>query len=110
MFNVSLDLPSGSPALVESEDLNEDFQSLVMDACQILARTDCRFHMGGFGQDDWNLNVSYDMSAVVEQLPDVLTALRSGADVELDIYTPGVERTIAFTSSGENVDALCQSR
>jgi hypothetical protein len=111
MFHISLDLPSRSVASSVPAELNaDDFPSLVMEACEVLRETDCRFRMGGFGQDDWNLDVGYDMSSVIEQLPEVLSALHSGVDAELDLYTPGVERTIRFIVDGSFINAMCQSQ
>jgi hypothetical protein len=111
MFHVSLVPPSTSgigPSRVKIE--RADYQSLVMEACGLLAETDCCFHVGGFGQDDWNLDVAYDMSSVIEQLPEVVSGLRSNHDVELDLYTPGVERTVRFAVLGDAVEAYCRSR
>jgi hypothetical protein len=111
MFQVSLVPPSvggSSPSHVEIE--HAEYQSLVMEACGLLAATDCRFRVGGFGQDDWNLDVAYDMSSVVEQLPEVVSELRARHDVELDLYTPGVERSVRFAVIDDLIDACCQSR
>ena len=111
MFNFSLDMPSGGSTLVTPTDVDtDDFTSLVISACEMLGATDCRFHMGGFGQDDWNLDVRYDMSSVVEQVPDVLAGLRAGVDAELDLYPQGVERSITFHVDGERIIANCISR
>ena len=111
MFNVSLDIPSSLAARGERLDVDPvDFQSLVMDAWGLLGEAGCRFRMGGFGQDDWNLNVSYDMSTIIEQLPDVLVALERGAESDIDLYSQGIERTITFTPDGDYIDLRCQSR
>ncbi|MGC4857057.1 hypothetical protein ACLQ24_27715 [Micromonospora sp. DT4] len=88
----------------------EDYPSLVMEACEALAEAGCRFRMGGFGQDDWGLDVGYDLSAVVEQLPEVLTALRAGSTAELDIYAQGVERSLVFEPRQSIVIVRCFSQ
>lgn len=111
MFSIALNVPSFLEARGGRPDPDSgDFQSLVMDACELLEEVGCRFHMGGFGQDDWNLSVSYDMSAVIEQLPDVLAALDRGVQSEVDLYPQGVERTIVITPEGDYVDLRCHSR
>jgi hypothetical protein len=82
----------------------------VMVLCEVLAATDTRFHVEGFGSDDWRLDVSYDLSAVMEQLPGVIRALMVGADVELDFYSQGIERTLEFHPDGEICRISCVSR
>jgi hypothetical protein len=110
VFHLSLELPSSSVASSVPAGLDaDDFPSLVMEACELLRETDCRFRMGGFGLEDWNLDVGYDMSSVIEQLPELLSALQSGTDAELDLYTPGVERSISFVADGSFINAKCQS-
>ena len=111
MFNLTLDVPPNLAGRGERLDVDcGDFQSLVMDACELLGEAGCRFRMGGFGKDDWNLNVSYDMSTVIEQLPDVLAALDRGAQAEIDLYSQGIERTITVTPDGDYIHLWCQSR
>jgi hypothetical protein len=111
MFNVSLDVPSELAPSREPAQLDyDDFQSLVMEGCELLRETGCRLRMGGFGQDDWGLDVSYDLSAVIEQLSPTLAALRHGSEVDLDLYTQGVERTVTITPDGDVVNLLCRSR
>ncbi|MEV1329877.1 hypothetical protein AB0J20_09905 [Micromonospora costi] len=87
-----------------------DYESLVMEACALLSETDCRFFVGGFGQDDWRLDVAYDLSAVLEQLPSILVGLRAGTEAELDLYSQGVERTLTFTRIGQDVIIRCRSQ
>lgn len=76
----------------------------------MLAGTDCSFHIGGFGRSDWGLDVEYDMSAFVEQLPELLAGVRERRLVEVDLYPPGVERTLEFDPTGDSVDIRCLSR
>lgn len=53
MLTMSLEATTGEAAVVDAgEDWSRDYQSLVMEACEVLGATDCRFHMGGFGTDD----------------------------------------------------------
>lgn len=111
MFNLTLIVPPSLAPRGERLDVDSgDFQSLVMDACELLAEAGCRFRMGGFGQDNWNLNVSYDMSTIIEQLPDVLAALDRGEQSDIDLYSQGIERTITITPDGDYIDLKCQSR
>lgn len=110
MVNLSLEPPSriSAPRALNLDP--EDYPSLVMEACESLAEAGCRFRMGGFGQDDWGLDVGYDLSSVVEQLPDLLAALRAGTKAELDMYTQGVERSLVFDPRGNIVVIRCFSQ
>lgn len=111
-FRCALRRPSkGSPtgaSLLPGEEV--DYQSLIMDACSLLSQTDCRFLMAGFGDDDWGVDVAYDLSVVLEQLPLLLAGLRGGADVELDIYSQGMERTLQFGRRAGQVLIHCLSQ
>jgi hypothetical protein len=111
-FTCSLECPSegsiGDLPVPSSKDL--DYESLVMEACSLLSETDCRFFMGGFGDDDWGLSVAYDLSVVIEQLPQLLTGLREGEEVELDLYSQGIERTLVFLPETSVVTIRCLSR
>lgn len=46
---------------------------------------------------------------MIEQLPDVLEALRTETGVQLDIYSQGIERTIEFLPAGDVVNVRCTS-
>jgi hypothetical protein len=91
---------------------DEDFMSRVIDACALLGQTDCRFHVAGFGQDPWPVDVCYDLSTVVEQLPAALTALRHGQAAEIDFYGQGIERLFGFApvDAAGTVVVRCASR
>ncbi|WP_439377568.1 hypothetical protein [Amycolatopsis lexingtonensis] len=87
-----------------------EFESEVMGICAALADTSSRFDIGGFGTDDWDLDIRYDMSTFIEQLPDVYGAIAKYGSAELDLYSPGVERTLFFGVNSEKVAVRCASR
>ncbi|WP_052069456.1 hypothetical protein [Streptacidiphilus albus] len=103
----SSSLTSGAPITLEVED---DFESLVMAACGMLGDTDCRFHIQGFGSLEWPVDVAYDLSAFIEQLPDLIARIRMQSHAELDMYSQGIERTLEFTPKGDLVEIRCLSR
>ncbi|MBL1098091.1 hypothetical protein [Streptomyces coffeae] len=76
MFHCRLEMPS--PAYADSgstpvwENVGHTYDCLVMEGCRQLEDTDCRFVIGGFGQQCWRFDVGYDMSSLVEQLPELL--------------------------------------
>lgn len=86
-----------------------DFRSLVMHACALLSKTDCQFHVGGFGQDDWPVDVGYDLPTVIEQLPDLIADIRARAEAELDFYGQGVERKLVFAPGDDMMEIRCYS-
>ncbi|MYS24969.1 hypothetical protein GA0115240_172027 [Streptomyces sp. DvalAA-14] len=49
------------------------------------------------------------MSAFVEELPGLIEALRSGREIELDLYPQGVERTLTFRPEGDQARISCVS-
>ncbi|KOY50133.1 hypothetical protein [Streptomyces sp. XY332] len=101
----SAELP---PDLVEVE-LSDDYESLTMDACQLLAETDARFVVSGFGQEEWPVNISYDLSSVIEQLPEAIENLQSGRSAEIDLYGQGIERRLTFVPAGDTTEIRCVS-
>lgn len=96
-----------------AEDIQEDlchYETLAMYGCHLLSQTDCTFHMSGFGDDNWPLDVGYDMSTVIESLPEVLGFVRSHTSGELNMYSQGVERTLKFSSENDRAAIRCYSR
>lgn len=81
-----------------------------MVACRILGGTDCVLRVGGFGEADWGLDISYDLSTIVEQLPQVRADLKSGVETEFDLYAQGVERTVVLIPDGDFLTSRCLSR
>ncbi|MEU5343979.1 hypothetical protein AB0H18_24600 [Streptomyces sp. NPDC020766] len=88
----------------------DDYEYLVMQGCTILSEIGCGFHIAGFGSDDWGFDVSYDMSALVEQLPELLKGLASEGRGEVDFYSQGVERTVTFERVAGAYVLRCHSR
>lgn len=108
-FNITFIRPVAViPAVAGPSDL--DFDSVVMDLCQVLAETDCTFRIAGFGQSQWPVDVRYDLSTLVEQLPDVLTQIRAHESAEIDLYGQGIERTLRFGIHEDGVIVSCVSR
>ncbi|WP_208031546.1 hypothetical protein [Streptomyces cyanogenus] len=110
LFRMTVSPPTSGAPVTHDLDLAEDYESLVMDACELLAETDCRFHVSGFGQDAWPVDISYDLSSVIEQLPQARTALGRKERALIDFYGQGVERVISFHPVGEQVTMTCTTR
>ncbi|MGW7333575.1 hypothetical protein ACWGIU_34235 [Streptomyces sp. NPDC054840] len=110
-MKISLTSPSVklAPDLMEIGFSDNDYESLAMDACQLLSETDARFLVSGFGQEEWPVSVSYDLSSVIEQLPQAIDSLQSGRSVEIDLYGQGIERRLTFTPTGDTTEIRCVS-
>lgn len=113
-FSVSFTLavPPATPSPDSASlELDGDYETLVMEACSVLSEVEgCRFHIGGFGDDEWPLDVAYDLSVFMEQLPSLLVGVRERREVEMDLYSQGIERTLTFRPSGDLVMIHCDSR
>jgi hypothetical protein len=95
---------------VESiEDASDYFSSVIL-ACGLLQNAGYRFRLAGFGREDWNLDVGYDMSTVIEQLPSLLRGLRSTGSGEVDLYSQGLEATFSFERKEDLAFISCHSR
>jgi hypothetical protein len=110
MLRLSIIPPAGQLHLVPEFDLSADYESLVMNSCELLSESGCRFHAEGFGQSHWPVDVSYDLSSVMEQLPSAIAALKCGERTTIDFYGQGVERSLTFVPAGDGVAIHCSSR
>ncbi len=112
-FSVSLTASGGTPTPPTSDDVTwepEDYSTSVMRACEDLsARTTCRFVLGGFGKADWALDLGYDLSTFVEELPDLASAVRAAEEFELNLYGQGIEQILRFQPDGARVVITCVS-
>lgn len=113
-FSVSFHpaVPSGATSAAPvSRELNDDYDTLVMEACSALSDAGGgSFHIGGFGSDEWSLDVAYDLSAFMEQLPLLLAGVREHREVEVDLYSQGIERTLTFRPVEDRILIHCASR
>lgn len=108
-FRRRLPLTVPDPSLTVPEPVH-DYQTDVIEACAVLAQVEAgEFVMSGFGRNSWPLDVAYDMSAFMEQFPDLLHGVRSGSEVEVDLYGQGIESTLLFRPEGEEVEIACRS-
>jgi hypothetical protein len=74
----------------------DNITSVLTDICEALAEEgSVRFVVDGFGQDPWPVDVRTDLPVVIEQVPAVLKALRSGFSTSLGFYEQGIQRVEA---------------
>ena len=88
-FSVSFNpaAPSGAVAPASASlEPGDDYETLVMEACSALSDAGgSRFHIGGFGSDEWPHDFAYDLTAFMEQLPSLQPAVRDRREVEVDL-------------------------
>ena len=87
----------------------EDFPTLVMVCCKILESAGYEFRISGFGSSDWNFDVGYDMSTLIEGIPDLVDGMNKAGSAEVDLYSQGIERTLEFRLNGREVLISCAS-
>ncbi|NED44980.1 hypothetical protein G3I65_34185 [Amycolatopsis sp. SID8362] len=102
--------PTTIASMVPAVPSDLEFESVVMDLCVVLDDSDCVFEIGGFGQSEWPVDVRYDLSTFMEQLPEALERIRSGFPAEIDLYGQGIERSLRFEVDGDFVNVSCVSR
>jgi hypothetical protein len=87
---------------------DDDIRSILRDTCRSLR--DCTdFHVSGFGQDEWPVDVKTDLVVLLEQIPDAIRAIRSGSAANIDFYEQGSERYIELTPDGATYLVTCSS-
>lgn len=88
----------------------DTYDSLIMEACTVLEESGgCLFHLDGFGQENRWTDIGYDGSAFMEELPRLRKAIEERREHEVMLYPQGIERTLTFRPSGEQVVVHCQS-
>jgi hypothetical protein len=90
------------------DDLN-DYEVSIMNACELMANSGLRFKISGFGLDEWPLDIPYDLSVFMEELPGMLNSIIHGEEHEFYFYSQGIERTIIYSPQGELVELRCIS-
>ena len=118
MFQMQLKVElSEEPRLVDTTDVEydpetDDIRSLLRDICHHLASSgQAHFHVEGFGQSPWPVDVSTDLLTLLEQLPEAVASLRSASktDFQIDFYEQGIERTLIFHKHDERIRIQCLS-
>jgi hypothetical protein len=86
----------------------DDVRSILIDVCKLASQDGC-FVVSGFGQDRWPVDVRTDLVVLLEQLPEALIAIESGAPFAIDFYEQGVRRRISFSPADDGYVAECLS-
>ena len=109
-FHMRLDLSRAAHLRLRVRTYDFELDSIISilsDLCEFAQSHRGVFNVGGFGQARWPVDVRTDLCVVLEQLPEVLKAVRSGNSVVLDFYEQGIERRLTFAPSGEECEVTC---
>jgi hypothetical protein len=81
-----------------------------MEACELLTELNCQFEVAGFGSSPWPVDITYDLSTLLEQIPLLAQSLGEDQNAEVDFYGQGLERTLSFSRIDSYVEIRCISR
>jgi hypothetical protein len=88
---------------------NDDVRSILVDFCRYVGRRGV-FHISGFGQDPWPVDVNTDLPVLLEQLPMAIKAIAIGNVAEIDFYEQGLERAVSFVPKDAGYVISCSSQ
>lgn len=89
----------------------DDGRSVIYDLCEIFSDTgDISFSVSGFGQTEWPVDCVFDLSSVMEQLPEIIKKINNGSDFILYFYEQGIEREVRFVCCVDHYVLTCKSR
>jgi hypothetical protein len=117
MFSMQLkihqDLKIEFPQLYKEPSYSEEDNnvgSIINDICDILQEIKVAdFIVSGFGDSKWPVDVRTDLSVILSQVSEVLEAINSSNDFDLDFFEQGVERYLSFTDKGNTFLVTCRS-
>lgn len=119
MFNMELktiiplnDIKTNEYDIREYDNELDDGRSVISDICEIFADTEkIIFSVSGFGDENWPVDCRFDLPAIIEQLPEIISKINNrDFNFMLDFYEQGIERKINFINHEEIVNLECISR
>jgi len=91
----------------------DSVQAVTMEICGRLHDLKVvEFVVRGFGQYPWAVDVWYDLSMMLEEVPALFECIdNNGPDAfTLNYAAQGTERSLIFTIEGDRVEIICESR
>lgn len=114
MLSISIEyLPSifeirASTVQPDYDEELDNIESLITDICDVLSDTQMiRFAVSGFGES-WPVDVRTDLSTIISQIPDALSALYQSGNTSIQFYEQGIERELFFRCNDNRVEVTCQ--
>ena len=90
----------------------DDAVSVLWNICTAIdERKAALFHVEGFGDPKWPVDVQCDLAILVEQLPATLFRLDSPTTetCSVDFFEQGIERCLTLSQEGDAIKILCVS-
>lgn len=107
-MSLKLERASDVPLRVRFYDLELDsIISILSDLCELAQSRQGVFRVGGFGQAQWPVDVRTDLCVVLEQLPRLLRAVKSGSPAVLDFYEQSIRRRLTFAPLRKDYEVTC---
>ena len=89
----------------------DDGRSVIADICEVCFESKkIEFQVSGFGQELWPVDCLYDLTCIVEQLPEALESISSKEKFTLNFYEQGMERIVSFDYNEDFYILTCTSR
>jgi hypothetical protein len=90
----------------------DDYRSVLADICRIIQDTELvKFHVSGFGEDNWSVDCKVDLLGIIEQIPEIIRKIINNCfNFDLDFYEQGVERELVFEERHDAIYVSCKSR
>ena len=110
MIFFSLTAPECTFALSLTADDTSHINSFLIQTCSTIdEECTAQFHISGFGETQWPVNVYPDLCILFEQLPYFLPWLIAGKEeiFDLKFYEQGFEKMFRFARDGENINVKC---
>lgn len=102
--------PSSTTAPGPPSEFDLDAIEGVLDeVCEALSEMGAEFRMGGFGEANWPVDVTYDLPILLEQIPDLTRSVLQGTAFTLEMYGQGVERGIEVVPDAGMLTLRCMS-
>lgn len=111
MFSMSLrgavNASTTQPLGFELDRIDDNYVSLVDRVCEVLEEDGgVAFHVSGFGEDRWSVDVATDLATILVQVPEAfewVSDAHAASVFHLDFYEQGVERRLSLARDGEQV-------
>lgn len=94
----------------EYDDTIENIQSILNDICDAMAEnSDNEFEVGGFGEENWPVDIRTDLPIFLEQLPEIINSVIAHSEFVIDFYEQGIQRKVVFQPTTEGYCVKCES-
>ena len=102
-MHIQLTISDRARVVTEFRKYDPDLDNIISILREVMEKLEgqCDLIVSGFGEERWNTWPCLDAEIVLEQLPDILSAIADGRDFNLDFYEQHLQRFIAFQAAGD---------